>query len=429
MRLALTLGILSATSLFLAFLQQWYVLVVIGPGVQTDALFAGLAIPQLILSLVSGSLVFVIVPLLSGENVESAARDVWTLLSAVAAFFTGIALILIVSASIWAPRLFPGFSTNESRLLISLVRIQLLGMIGTALMGVLVAWCHSQKRFIRAELSQFIASAATFGFLVWALPRFGIAAAAWLSAARAALAVALLFPTLGWVGRISFSGSVLREGWRRARPLLLGTTYYKTDPVVDRFLASMSPAGQLSLLHLAQQIFGAATQIVNSGLAAPSIPVLSEEAKRDRWDAFRLILWRRIFVILVVTVLGYAALIVIGQPFLAMLIGHGGVTRENVHFLWLVLLGLGGVLVFGSIGNVTAGGFYAKGDTRTPTVIGVVTYTVYIPLKIVAYLRYGVVALAVATSVFTTVNVVIQFALLQFGRAGRMRVVHAHEVV
>ncbi len=424
MRLALTLGFLSATSLVVAFLQQWYVVVAIGPGVQTDALFAGMAIPQLILAVASGSLVYVIVPLLSGEEVQKARADAWTLLVTVLAVFSIVAVILIGAAPLWAPRLFPGFSTAASRLLIALVRIQLLGMIATAMMGVLVAWCHSQRRFVRAELSQLLASVATFAVLVWALPRFGIAAAAWLSAARAALAVVFLFSALGWVGTAVWSRDVLREVWKRIRPLLLGTTYYKTDPVVDRFLASMSPAGELSLLHLAQQMFSAASQIVNTGLAAPAVPLLSEEAKLGRWETFRLIVRRRVIVILALTLMSYGGLVVVGRPVLSLLIGHGGVTQSNVRFLWLVLLGLGGVLVGGAVGSVTSGAFYAKGDTRTPTVLGIVTYTIYIPLKIVAYLRWGVIALAVATSVFTIVNVAAQFILLEIHRYRGLRVVH-----
>lgn len=51
MRLALSLGILSGTNVFLAALIQWYVLVTIGPGVETDALFAGTVVPRSVLAM------------------------------------------------------------------------------------------------------------------------------------------------------------------------------------------------------------------------------------------------------------------------------------------------------------------------------------------------------------------------------------------
>lgn len=413
MRLALTLGSISATALAIAFVQQWFVLVAIGPGVETDAFFAGMAIPQLILAVVSGSLVHVLVPLLSGEERSKAKNDVWTLILCISAFFAAVALLLISLAPLWAPRLFPGFSSAGTSLLLVLVRVQLLGMIGTATAGVLIAWCHSQRYFVRAEVLQLVASLSALAVLVWALPRFGIVAAAWISVARAVLLVLLLLPSLGLTKRIVWSTHGLREGWRRIRPLLFGTVYYKTDPVVDRYLASMAPPGELSLLHLAQQMFGAATQIVQTGLAAPVVPVLAADAKHGQWESFRSSVRRRVVVIVSVTLLAYLGILLIGRPVLSLVIGHGGVTQGNVYFLWILLLSMGGVLVAGSAGSVTSGAFYAKGDTRTPTLLSVVTYTLYMPLKVVAYLKWGVVALGIATSVFAIVNFAVQFLLLE----------------
>jgi putative peptidoglycan lipid II flippase len=414
MRQALTLGSISASAIAVAFLQQWYVLVVIGPGRQTDALFAGMAIPQLILAVVSGSLVHVIVPLLAAEETEKARSDAWVLLTAVSTLFAAVAAVLIVSASLWAPLLFPGFGSDAAALLVSLVRIQLVGMIGIAAAGVISAWLHSRRRFVRAELSQLAAAVLTFAALIWALPRFGITSAAWLAAARAILVVALLLPLLGLPTLSPNSArGVLREAWRRIRPLLVGNTYFKTDPVVDRFLASMAPPGQLSLLHLAQQLFNAAAQVVHTALTAPVVPLLAADAAAGRWLAFQTAVRRRTALILALTAAFYAVLIFAGRPLLMLLIGRGGVTADNVHFLWILLLALGGVLTAGAAAGVTSAAFYARGDTRTPTLLGMVTYTIYVPLKIVAFVKWGVIALAVATSLFAIVNFVLQFVLLE----------------
>ncbi len=45
MRLAFTLGCLAGINVLLAFFYQWYVLRAIGPGMETDALFAAMAVP------------------------------------------------------------------------------------------------------------------------------------------------------------------------------------------------------------------------------------------------------------------------------------------------------------------------------------------------------------------------------------------------
>ena len=55
-RLAVILGGLAGVNILLTFFYQWYVLITIGPGWQTDAFFAGMAVPQLFLAVLSGSM-------------------------------------------------------------------------------------------------------------------------------------------------------------------------------------------------------------------------------------------------------------------------------------------------------------------------------------------------------------------------------------
>jgi putative peptidoglycan lipid II flippase len=98
---------------------------------------------------------------------------------------------------------------------------------------------------------------------------------------------------------------------------------------------------------------------------------------------------------------------------LELVIGYGGVTSENVAFLWQVMVALGGVLIAGSLGYVTSGAFYARGDTRTPTRIGIVSYTIYVPLKILVFVRFGLIGVAISTSIYFIVNVVVQFYLAE----------------
>ncbi len=413
MRQAFVLGVIAALSILVTFVNQWFIIVTIGPGLSTDALYAGLAIPQLVLAMVSGSLMHVLVPLLSGNDPTEARADAWTLMAFIGILFGAVTLVLVVFAPLWAPLLFPGFRTDGAALLVQLTRIQAVGMLFAGLSGVLWAFNHSQKRFIWADGSQFVATVLALGLLVWLLPRIGIVAAAWTYVGRAVLQFAFLLPGLGWPSRAARARATVREAWKRLQPLLVGTAYYKTDPVLDRVLASMSPAGELSLLYLGQQMFGAATKIVNNALAAPLVPLLSTEAKNRNWGAFRVLYRQRLAWIGALTGGGYVAFVFIGREVLSLVIGHGGVTAQNVDFLWKVMVALVGVFVAGALGQVTSVAFYSEGDTRTPTRLGIVTYTVYVPLKIIAYLRFGVIALAIATSAFVIVNTALQYILME----------------
>jgi peptidoglycan biosynthesis protein MviN/MurJ (putative lipid II flippase) len=81
--------------------------------------------------------------------------------------------------------------------------------------------------------------------------------------------------------------------------------------------------------------------------------------------------------------------------------------------LWWILVALAGVLIGGASGQVISGAFYAIGDTRTPTMLFIVTYTIYIPIKILVFLRYGVIGLAVVTSIHLAINFLLQLVVLE----------------
>jgi peptidoglycan biosynthesis protein MviN/MurJ (putative lipid II flippase) len=72
-------------------------------------------------------------------------------------------------------------------------------------------------------------------------------------------------------------------------------------------------------------------------------------------------------------------------------------------------VGLGGLFIGGSLGQITVTSLYAVGDTRTPTRIGILTFTLYLPLKIWLFFTYGVLGLAVAISAFFIVNLLAQW--------------------
>ena len=419
MKINLALGWFAATNLLLGLLIQWYVVTRLGVGVATDALFAGMAVPQLGLAVVSVALMNVLVPLLAGSS-EATQRDAaWSFLVAIAGGSALLVALFGVTAPIWISWLLPGFGSAARALTVELTRIQLLGFVFTASISVLWSFYYARHRFLVAEAAPVAGSLIALGALVWALPRFGVHAAAWAAVGRSAVPVLLLLPALFPWRRPTWRSEAMALAWKRMRPLLAGNVYYKMDPLVDRFLASMAPAGGLSILYLGQQIWSAASQVLNKAIASPMVPLLAVQANERKWLEFQTTFRRRAFWMTILTGTGFLLFLAVGEPLLRLLIGHGGVTRENVSFLWKILVCLGGVLIAGSIGQITSASFYAFGDTRTPTRLGVLTFTIYVPAKILAFFSFGLLGVAVSTSLFALVNLVLQ--ALYLGGALRSR--------
>lgn len=413
MKQTVTLAGLAATNILVTLLLQWYVVTALGVGAETDALFASMALPQLILSIVSSSLTHVLVPLLTAESEKTFQENAWTFFLSISGLFTILALVLGAAAGYWVSWLFPGFSMAGQGLAVKLTRIQLTSMVFTASVSVLWSVSYAQQKFIWVELSPVIAGCVALFVMARTLPQFGITAAAWAIVLRTAMQVVLLLPGLGWPRRTRWRSPAMKEAWRRLRPLLLGASYYRTDSLIDRFLSSMTGAGGLSLLYISQQMYGVANFVLEKAITAPMVPSLAQKAKVGDWVTLRKAFRRRLTWMGLLTIAGYGVFFLSGESALTLLIGHGGVTQDNVHSLWVMMIALAGFLIGGAMGQITSATFYAMGDTRTPTRLSVISYTVYVPFKFLAFTRYGLLGLAVVTTIYYFLNLVVQIVVLE----------------
>lgn len=410
---ALRIAVLAAINMGGTFLLQWYVFVFFGPGRETDALFAGLTVPNLVVVLTSAPVGNTLVPLLSSQTEpETRRRTAWALLGAISVVFGLLTGLLLLTVQWWAPALAPGFEGEARALLIDTSRIQLLSVVFTAQYSVVWAMCQARRRFVSVEVSLLISLAIAFGALVFIAPRWGIIGVAWLNVGRAVVQTILLLPGMGAFTRPDWRAPILKEAWRRMWPLLAGGAYYKSDMLVDRFLSSMAPAGGLSLFHLGRQLYAAAQGILSKALVGPVVPSLAEHAAAERWDVFVQVYRKRLFIVSALIALGFVAYLGVGKLLLSLLIGHGGVTEANLDTLHGILLALVGFLL-GAPGQIVSSGFYALGDTRTPTKASIVGYTAGIGFKVGGFYAGGLVGLALGTSAYYLLNGVILTTLLE----------------
>ena len=398
------LGMAAGVNIVIIFLYQWYVITLLGAGAETDALFGAMVVPQVVLAVVSGSLSQVLVPLLASMGPDDIRREGWNFFQAAGLLFTAAAVVLAMAAPVWVPRVLPGFSFQTLELTVRLVRIQLPGVVFTAVTGVLWSVMCAQDRFVAAEAAGLLAGVAGFAVLYVTLPLFGIEAAAWSLMLRTFLQALFLLPCLGRYCRPAFGSDAMRRAWSRMKPLLAGTVYYKTDQFVDRFLSSMTPAGGLSLLALAVQIYSAANTVLARAVSNPMVTRLARLAKRGRWQEFMSGFHRCLAAVMIITGLAMGLCMVAGPEILGLVFGSGRFSPEDTVLLWQVLMALGGVLVGGAAGQILSSSFYACGNTVIPTRIGVAGFTFGIIFKIGGFYQGGIIGIAMGTSAYYVLN-------------------------
>jgi len=405
MRLSFKLGCLAGGNVLLAFFYQWYILNEVGPGFETDALFAAMVVPQLLLTVIAGSMTQVLVPLLTIEKEGDFQNEAWNFFQGIGFVFLALALPLFATAAVWTPWIVPGFDLETQLLTVTLLRVQLVGMVFMGLNGVARSAYYSKQKFIWAEMSAVLGTLGGLVLLLWGLPRFGIIMAAWAMVLRSAMQTILLLPGLGGYRIPDWKSETARQAWRRLCPLLLGSIFYKTGDLADRFLASMTSTGQLSLLYFGSQIYLAGNLILSKALATPMVPLLAKRASEREWFLFRRIVNNRLLWALGITFAVFVGIVFSGTSVLSFLFGHGRFTIDEVLTLHWVLIALVGVWIGSALGQILSNGFYAKGNTRTPTKIGIFGFTIGLVMKVVGFWYWGILGIAVGTSLYYLLNV------------------------
>lgn len=400
-RANLSIAILAGGTLSLSFTVQLWAISQLGPGSIGDAYFGVAGVPALLLTLVADSLSLVLVPTLAQLPTEEQAEEVGNYLWLVGLFLGGLALLLWALAPLWIRWVFPGFDQDGAAAAILLARIELPALLLYGVAEVLRALRHARGAFVRSAASLFSATAVSLLFVITQAPRLGVAAFGWAFVIRAVVDVILL-----GTGLVAPAMLVPRrsEGFRgvlqRTLPLALVTGYFRLDGIVDRSLASLAPAGNLSLLVFGQQVLTASGQIMNRSLVTPIVPTLASHSAREEMGAFALLYRRRRRVVVVAAVILLGLLVYPGRQALSLLSLVGTVSAGDTQVLWGLMVALGGVVLGDASGNLAANAYYARGDTVTPSRVSALIFTAGLGLKVGAFFAMGVVGLALATSAY-----------------------------
>jgi peptidoglycan biosynthesis protein MviN/MurJ (putative lipid II flippase) len=152
--------------------------------------------------------------------------------------------------------------------------------------------------------------------------------------------------------------------------------------------------------------------VLNKVLIQTLMPSQSLKAHEQDWKGFYSAYKKRLSLLALISVGVYLLLLFVGKPVLAYIFSFKNFTTDNVNLLWSLMIMLFGVWFGGLMGSLTSGTFYAKGDTKTPTLMSAILFTVYVPVKIYCFMRFGITGLALSTSIYMMISLFIQMFLI-----------------
>jgi putative peptidoglycan lipid II flippase len=195
-------------------------------------------------------------------------------------------------------------------------------------------------------------------------------------------------------------------------PIALGLIVTQVQIIVDGRWASATGAQSVSWMRYATTLIQMPLGLVPVGVSLAALPSLSQRAADGNWDAFRAIFARGLRLITVLLIPATVGLWVLAAPVIALLFQHGNFTPYDTEMtaqaLRLYLLGL----PFAGVDFLLNYSFYARQNTRTPAIVGVISVGLYFIVAASLKGPFGYLGLVFADSVKQAGHAMIMVVLL-----------------
>jgi len=349
-------------------------------------------VPRMLFDLLIDGLVSsALVPVFS-ELAERDRDELWRVASIMLSLATLVmsagVLLLELFAPLVAWLMSGGFEPELLQLTARLMRITAPAVVFLSLAGITTGLLYALKRFTLPAFTAavFNASVVVVALVLTGLLGWGIESLALGLLIGSMMQVALQLPGLR-DARLRFSldwhHPELRRIARLYAPVVLGLVVSQVGIVIDRNLASRTGAQSIAWMRFATTLVQFPLGLVSVAIAMAILPTLSRQAlspDQSSLDEFMNTLVTGLKMVLVLILPAVVGLFVLAVPVVTLVFEHehGNFTsfdtQQTAQALRLYLLGA----TFAAIDLPLVYAFYARKNTLTPALVGVLGVSLYL---------------------------------------------------
>jgi len=355
--------------------------------------------------LIGGMLSAALVPVLSQVVEQEGRPALWALFSRVASLLAVMLAALVLLLELLAPQvawlLGGGFAPELQVALARMIRIIAPALLFFGLSGAVTGLLYTLKRFTFPALG---ASVFNLGVIVAApllagrLDAFSLAVGVVLGAT---LQLFLQLPGLR-DARFRFSLDLSHPALRRIvvlyLPIALGLVVSNIQIGIDRRLASATGDSSIAWMANATTLVQLPHGLVAVAVSLAVLPTLSRLYALGDGPGFRQTLGQGLRLVLVLIVPATLGLLVLAEPVISLLFEHGRFTAHDTFWTaWALRYYLLG-LIFAAIDWPLNYAFYARQNTLTPALVGILSVGVYLVVALTLIGPLGMLGLVLADS-------------------------------
>jgi len=427
---ALLVALSSLVSRFLGIFRDRILAGEFGAGDTLDIYYAAFRIPDLVFNLlVLGALSAGFIPVFT--SLLKNKKQAWSLASSVLNILGFSLIILSGIGIIFAPCLMklvvPGFTPDKQALTVSLTRIMFLSPIFLGISSVLGGILQSFKRFFVYSLSPIMYNIGIILGALYLVPLWGVYGLAWGVVIGALMHMLIQLPMVIQLGfkyalNIKFKDKNLKKISIIMIPRTLSLGISQLNLLVITVIASTLTSGSLAVFNFANNLQYFPIGIFGISFAIAAFPTLSAIAfdKKKLIKNFSQTLRQILFFIIPATVL----LLTLRAQIIRVILGTGQFDWEDT-ILTIDTLGFFSLSLFAqAIIPLLIRMFYARHNSKTPFIIGLIVVVINIVLSLWLANIFGVAGLALAFSIASIINFILLWLVLhvEIGQLDELRI-------
>lgn len=376
---ALLLGLFTFVSQMLGLVRDRFLATYLGAGPNLDVYYAAFKIPDfLYVSVATLASITVLLPYLSQkfgdggpEGHADAKRFLDQVFTALLGFLVVLSVVLFAAMPLLAKLVAPGFNPEMLATLTFVSRIMLLQPIIVGVSNMVSSVTQMFRKFFVAALSPvFYNIGIIFGIAVL-YPLFGISGLAYGVVLGALLHLAVQIPVLlhhrlvpSLTRKVSFSE--IRSVVMTSIPRTVGLSMSTFSGVILTSIASLLPAGSISIFNLTNNMLNVPIGIVGISYSVASFPALVRYFQTNERSKFsdhvlnatrKIVFWSVPITVMFVVLRAQIVRVILGTHAFSW-----DDTRLAAASLALLVIGL----VCQSLVHLFVRGYYAMGNTRKP---------------------------------------------------------------
>ncbi len=391
---------------------------------QLAQFYASFRLPDLMFQLlifgaVSVAFITIFTEVVHKKGEEEGFEFASEVLNGVLILFGIVSVLVIIFARPLMEIIVPGFTPDQKDLTAQLTRVVMVGQIFLTIGSFLAGVSQSFQRFLIPALASVMYNLGIILGIIFLFDKFGIYGPVFGVVLGAILHILIQIPLMKSLGfkysfKFNFTGHWIKEITSMMSMRSIGVAIEQINETVGVMLASIISTSSVAYLTQAQHLYTVPIGLFGATLAQAAMPMLARENAAGDLESFKKTLLTTFNQILFLTLPAAAILIVLRIPAVRLAFGASQfsweatvLTGKTVAFLALGLFAQSLVLLL-------MRGFYALKDTKTPVIISVSTVGLNIILCIlfVRFLHLEVWSLGLASSITSTISVVLAMYLL-----------------